>query len=55
MILAGEYGIALEILCEQLSDVGVAVSAELTKEIAECGRKMEINPNYWETLQIAAT
>ncbi len=48
---AGEPGIALENLCEQLFEYDVAVSAALVERIRVLGTAMGLRAEYWTRLR----
>jgi hypothetical protein len=50
LTMAGEPGVALENLCEQLLDQDAAVSAELLDELEKLGKAMGLNERYWNRL-----
>ena len=52
LTVAGEPGIALEILCSNLDDFGVAITADTLSLIREIGQAMGIDPDYWERLTV---
>ena len=52
MTTAGEPEVALEILCSDLDDDGVAVTAATLALIREIGQAMGIDPDYWERLVV---
>ena len=47
MTTAGEPGVALENLCEQLLDQDAVVPVEVFDEIEALGRAMGLNPTTW--------
>ncbi len=49
---AGEYGVALENLCSQLDDQGVAVTADVRRRLAALGGVLGIDPKHWERLTV---
>jgi len=49
---AGEPGIALENLCSNLDDYGVAITPDSLAKIREVGQAMGIGPDYWERLAV---
>jgi hypothetical protein len=51
LIAHGEYGEALDLLCTQVSENEVPVSAEAFKLIEECGKRMEMEESSWSELR----
>jgi hypothetical protein len=49
----GEEQIALESLCENLHDFEIHVSSEMIGRIASAGRKVGLEPRYWQGLRPA--
>jgi hypothetical protein len=47
---AGEWGIAIENLCEQLYDAEVNVPADIVEEIRELATAMRLKERYWRML-----
>jgi hypothetical protein len=52
LALAGEYGVALEILATQFYEYGVAVSSGQYRKIAELSGALNVNDRYWQSLTI---
>jgi len=48
---AGEWGIAIENLCEQLYDAEVNVPADIVDEIKELVAAMTLKERYWRMLR----
>jgi hypothetical protein len=46
-----EFGIALEILCEQLHEFDARISPELYTKIREIGEQMHLSSDLWEVLR----
>ena len=49
---AGEPGVALEILCDQLSEGDVPISERERAQIIEAGERMGIASRYWADLTL---
>ncbi|MBX9652684.1 MafI family immunity protein [bacterium] len=47
----GEYGIAFEILCENLFEYDVSVDQKYIELIDQLGTTMGIDPSYWTRLK----
>ncbi len=52
-ITAGEYLIALDHLCSQLYEFDISVPSSSILIMEKLGRKMGLDPSYWENLTIA--
>lgn len=52
LIEHGEWGIAFENLCTNLDDFYVKVSEQTLVELEKTGIKMNIDPSYWQDLEI---
>jgi hypothetical protein len=50
LTLAGEPGVALENICTQLFEYGVAVGPELLDQIREVGQTTNVDAKYWRRL-----
>jgi hypothetical protein len=46
----GEWGVALEVLCEQLLDAGVVLDDVTRRRIEELGTALQLRSGYWERL-----
>ncbi len=51
LVAHGEYGVALENLCEELYEWDIAVPADSLRQIVALGSGMGIDPSYWEGIQ----
>lgn len=51
---AGEWGVAIEILCENLHDDDVPLPEPLIARLRSLGEEMRLAPRYWEGLVPAA-
>lgn len=51
LVRAGEPGIALEIVCENLYEDDLAIAAGTLELMAKVSREMGIDPKYWEMLR----
>ena len=51
LILHGEYGEALELICTQVYEYEVPVSADAYKVIEECGKRMQMDESSWSFLK----
>lgn len=47
----GEYGVALETLCAIIEEEGKEISPQLYNHIHELGKRMEMAPEIWESLE----
>ncbi|WP_170284933.1 MafI family immunity protein [Kribbella amoyensis] len=53
LIDVGEPGIALELLCANLDDLEIEISSSTFTAIKAAGLTMQVDPSYWEVLQVA--
>lgn len=51
LIRHGEYGEALEIICTQVYEYEVPVTAKTYSEIERCGQRMEMDEASWSFLR----
>lgn len=51
LVKAGEPGVALEILFDNLSDQDAVVPPATLQELIALGRAMRLNERYWKTLE----
>lgn len=54
LIDAGEPGIALEIICDQLYEPDTAVGCDTVERLRLVGLRMELDPALWENLRTTA-
>lgn len=52
LIAHGEFGVALELICDQLHEYEVEVPEDLLREIEIAGVKMEISESLWEWMKV---
>jgi len=50
LLNAGEYGLALEMICEAIEDQRVHISSSQYEEIEELGQRMGMGSGTWEGL-----
>lgn len=44
----GEFGVAFETLCTQMYEYDVLPSPDARARLAALGRRLELDPSYWE-------
>ena len=51
LISHGEYGVALELICTEVYEYDVPVTADTFRTIEQCGQRMQLDESSWSFLR----